>query len=63
VDATNGSVNPSAFIFMEIRRNGSYTVPDELEYVGPEVHMVGSAVTLVSTLHTEDGGNMCLRKM
>lgn len=63
MDTTNGSVNPSAFIFMEIRRNGSYTVSDGLEFVSPEVHMAGSSVTLVSTLHPKDGGNMCLRKL
>lgn len=54
MDNTNGSVNPSACIFMKIRRNGSYTVSYGLEYVGPELHMAGSSVTLVSTLHPED---------
>lgn len=63
VDNTNGSANPSTCIVMEIRRNGSYTVSDGLEYVGSEVHMADSSVTLVSKLHTENGGNMCLRKV
>jgi hypothetical protein len=31
--------------------------------VGPEVHMAGSSVTLVSALRPEDAGNMCLRKL
>jgi len=45
------------------KKEWSYTVSDGLEFVSPEVHMAGSSVTLVSTLHPKDGGNMCLRKL